>query len=157
MNIKSYHLLSAYYLKSPKYGALHTLSHFIPVVPWKVVDQPMLSVAKTVNSMWFQQILIYDIMQLTESPGMPEGQVGNLVAENHIQVTAMSEASPPLDLRNRHTILRVTVNIEVTLESAWHMGTQQMESITQEIMVSHTRILLSSHWYTQWSALNDHF
>lgn len=109
----------------------------------------MLSVAKTVNSMWFQQILIYDIMQLTESPGMPEGQVGNLVAENHIQVTAVSEASPPLDLRNRHTILRVTVNIEVTLESAWHMGTQQMESITQEIVVSHTRILLSSHWYTQ--------
>lgn len=72
----------------------------------------MLSVAKTVHSMWFQQILIYDIMQLTESPGMPEGQVGNLVAENHIQVTAVSKAIPPLDLRNRHTILRAIVNIK---------------------------------------------
>lgn len=51
-------------------------------------------------------------MQLTESPGTPEGQVGNLVAENHTHVTAVSEAIPPLDLRNRHTILRAIVNIK---------------------------------------------
>lgn len=67
------------------------------MVPWMVVGQPMLSVARIVHAMWFQQILIYDIMQLTESPGMPEGQVVNLVAENHTHITAASKAIPPLD------------------------------------------------------------